>query len=87
MDPDICPVPSADLLLLFPPLPNAAAASALKAAARKVNEKCDKAANVFEVGVEGMCCANCVKAVGEALEIDGVESVKVDVEAGEAWVR
>ena len=50
-------------------------------------EKCDKAANVFEVSIEGMCCANCVKAVEKRLKkIDGVESVKVDVKAGKAWV-
>ncbi|MCC6148735.1 MAG: heavy-metal-associated domain-containing protein [Planctomycetes bacterium] len=51
------------------------------------DEKCDKAANVFEVSIEGMCCKNCVKAVEKRLKkIEGVESVKVDVEKGKAWV-
>jgi len=50
-------------------------------------EKCDKASNTFEVSIEGMCCKNCVKAVEKRLKkIDGVESVKVDVEKGKAWV-
>ena len=49
--------------------------------------KCDKATNTFEVSIEGMCCKNCVKAVEKRLKkIDGVESVKVDVEKGKAWV-
>jgi len=51
------------------------------------DEKCDKAANVFEVSIEGMCCKNCIKAVEKRLKkIEGVESVKVDVEKGKAWV-
>lgn len=53
-------------------------------------DKCDKEAvkaNVFEVSIEGMCCANCTKAVEKRLKkIDGVESVKVDHKAGKAWV-
>lgn len=52
-------------------------------------EKCDKAenTNVFEVSIEGMCCANCVKAVEKRLsKLENVESVKVDMKAGKAFV-
>jgi len=53
-------------------------------------EKCGKeavAGNVFEVSIEGMCCANCVKAVEKRLKkLENVESIKVDMKAGKAFV-
>jgi copper chaperone CopZ len=43
--------------------------------------------NVFEVSIEGMCCANCVKAIEKRLsKLENVESVKVDLKEGKAWV-
>jgi len=43
--------------------------------------------NVFEVSIEGMCCANCVKAVEKRLKkLENVESVKVDMKEGKAFV-
>lgn len=45
------------------------------------------AGNVFEISIEGMCCANCVKAIEKRLsKLENVESVKVDLKEGKAWV-
>ncbi len=52
-------------------------------------EKCDKAVsgNVFEVSIEGMTCEGCAKAVEKRLKkLENVESVKVDMKAGKAFV-
>lgn len=51
--------------------------------------KSGKEKNMQEIiiKVEGMMCQNCVRHVKEALEaVDGVETVQVDLEAGEAKV-
>jgi copper chaperone len=40
------------------------------------------------IGIRGMSCAHCVKAVTKALEsVDGVDNVRVDLENGQAEFR
>lgn len=41
----------------------------------------------MHIQIEGMTCQHCQRAVQEALaEVPGVESVRVDLETGSAWV-